>query len=141
MFILGYRICAVHIATGDFNLVVWRLWLQSANLMNANTTYNHVYYEATYTQCRPEISANVQIIVPIPQTYCSPNIPRFPYNYNCKSRDTQVLIWCTGILKINSGVSCMQNQSEIPEMPESRSENPRVADPLCLWHSLHYGVY
>ena len=63
MFILGYCICAVHIATGDFNLVVWRLWLQSANLMYANTTYNHVYYEATYTQCRPEISANVQIIM------------------------------------------------------------------------------
>ena len=63
MFILGYRICAVHIASGDFNLVVWRLWLQSPNLMYANTTYNHVYYEATYTQCRPEISANVQIIM------------------------------------------------------------------------------
>ena len=30
---------------------------------------------------------------------------------------------------------------EMPEMPESRSENPRVADPLCLWHSLHYGVH
>ena len=30
----------------DFiNLVVWQIWLRLPNLMYANTTYNHMYYE------------------------------------------------------------------------------------------------
>ena len=30
---------------GDFNLVIWRIWFQSLNLMYAKSTYNHVHYE------------------------------------------------------------------------------------------------
>ena len=32
-------------AGGDFNFAVWQIWLRSPNLMYANTTYNHMYYE------------------------------------------------------------------------------------------------
>ena len=42
--------------------------------MYANTTYNHIYYEAMHTQYyharQTEMSANVHY-VPIRQTYCS----------------------------------------------------------------------
>ena len=34
---------------GDFNLAVRQFWLRSLNLMYANTTWNHVYYEASWS--------------------------------------------------------------------------------------------
>lgn len=37
----------------DFNLVVWRLWLQLPNLMYTNTAHNHVYYKAMHTEHYP----------------------------------------------------------------------------------------
>ena len=33
----------------DFNLAVWWLWLWSLNLMHANTTYNLVFYEVSWS--------------------------------------------------------------------------------------------
>ena len=69
--VMTYCICGTF--DGDFNLAVWWFWLQSPNLMYANTTYNHVYYEAMYTEycpvCQTKISTNVHYI-PICQTYC-----------------------------------------------------------------------
>ena len=55
-----YCICGT--LGGDFNLEVWRIWLQSPNLMYVNTTYNNVCYAqctlsialfANYVKCTP----------------------------------------------------------------------------------------
>ena len=58
----------------DFNLVVWQFWLRSPNLMYANTTYNHVYYETMYTQYHPFAKPDNVHYVPILQNYWPPNI-------------------------------------------------------------------
>ena len=62
----------VHLAV----ILIWRFGdftFHHQNLMYADTTYNHVYYE--YCPVRQvKISVNVHYI-PIHQTCCSPNIP------------------------------------------------------------------
>ena len=48
----------------DYHLMVWWFWLWLPNLMYTNTTYNHVYYEVSWS--------NVHSILPVRQTKCLP---------------------------------------------------------------------